>query len=41
MGVNYDAGSARARRPFMRIALHWRFFWDYGNSEIGNQGITC
>ena len=21
------------------LPLHWRFFWDYGNSEIGNQGI--
>ena len=42
MGVNYDRwlGPAPAR-PFNENRFHyiWRFFWDYGNSEIGNQGI--
>jgi predicted dehydrogenase len=41
-GVNYDAwlGPAPAR-PFNpnRFHYNWRFFWDYGNSEIGNQGV--
>ena len=41
-GVNYDRwlGGAPAR-PFNENRFHytWRFFWDYGNSEIGNQGI--
>ncbi len=21
------------------LPLHWRFFWDYGNTELGNQGV--
>ncbi len=27
--------------PFNKLRFHynWRFFWDYGNSELGNQGI--
>lgn len=41
-GVDYNAwlGPAPAR-PFNRNRFHynWRFFWDYGNSELGNQGI--
>jgi predicted dehydrogenase len=28
-------------RPFNTNRFHynWRFFWDYGNSELGNQGV--
>ncbi|MCL4782602.1 MAG: Gfo/Idh/MocA family oxidoreductase [Bryobacterales bacterium] len=28
-------------RPFNinRFHYNWRFFWDYGNSELGNQGV--
>jgi predicted dehydrogenase len=41
-GVDYDAwlGPAPAR-PFNpnRFHYNWRFFWDYGNSELGNQGV--
>jgi predicted dehydrogenase len=41
-GVDYDRwlGSA-PKRAFNENRFHyiWRFFWDYGNSEIGNQGI--
>ena len=41
-GVDYDVwlGPAPAR-PFnpMRFHYNWRFFWDYGNSELGNQGV--
>jgi len=41
-GVNYDRwlGPAPAR-PFNENRFHytWRFFRDYGNMEIGNQGI--
>ena len=41
-GVDYDVwlGPAPAR-PFdaNRFHYNWRFFWDYGNSEIGNQGV--
>ena len=40
--VDYDAwlGSA-PKRPFNINRFHytWRFFWDYGNSELGNQGV--
>jgi len=41
-GVNYDAWLGPApKRPFNpnRFHYNWRFFWDYGNSEIGNQGV--
>jgi predicted dehydrogenase len=29
------------KRPFNRNRFHynWRFFWDYGNTELGNQGV--
>jgi predicted dehydrogenase len=29
------------KRPFNKNRFHynWRFFWDYGNSELGNQGV--
>ena len=40
--VDYDVwlGSA-PKRPFNSNRFHytWRFFWDYGNSELGNQGV--
>ncbi len=41
-GVDYDRWLGPApKRPFNENRFHylWRFFWDYGNSEIGNQGI--
>jgi predicted dehydrogenase len=41
-GVNYDRWLGPApKRPFNENRFHyiWRFFWDYGNSEIGNMGI--
>lgn len=41
-GINYDAWLGPApKRPFNpnRFHYNWRFFWDYGNSEIGNQGV--
>lgn len=40
--VDYDVWLGPApSRPFNANRFHynWRFFWDYGNSEIGNQGI--
>lgn len=40
--VDYDAWLGPApERPFNpnRFHYNWRFFWDYGNSELGNQGI--
>jgi predicted dehydrogenase len=40
--VDYDRWLGPApKRPFNQNRFHytWRFFWDYGNSEIGNQGI--
>ncbi|MEW5975897.1 MAG: Gfo/Idh/MocA family oxidoreductase [Acidobacteriota bacterium] len=40
--VDYDAWLGPApSRPFNpnRFHYNWRFFWDYGNSELGNQGI--
>ncbi len=40
--ADYDMwlGSA-PKRPFNRNRFHytWRFFWDYGNTELGNQGV--
>ncbi len=41
-GVDYDVWLGPARkRPFNKNRFHytWRFFWDYGNSELGNQGV--
>jgi predicted dehydrogenase len=41
-GINYDAWLGPApKRPFNRNRFHynWRFFWDYGNTELGNQGV--
>jgi predicted dehydrogenase len=41
-GIDYDRWLGPApRRPFNpnRFHYNWRFFWDYGNSEIGNQGV--
>jgi predicted dehydrogenase len=41
-GVDYEMwlGPAplRAFNP-NRFHYNWRFFWDYGNSELGNQGV--
>jgi len=41
-GVDYDAWLGPApQRPFNpnRFHYNWRFFWDYGNSELGNMGV--
>lgn len=41
-GADYDMWLGPApKRPFNpnRFHYNWRFFWDYGNSEIGNQGV--
>jgi predicted dehydrogenase len=41
-GIDYDAWLGPApKRPFNpnRFHYNWRFFWDYGNSELGNQGV--
>ncbi len=40
--VDYDVWLGPApKRPFNINHFHynWRFFWDYGNSELGNQGV--
>lgn len=40
--VDYDVWLGPApKRPFNVNRFHytWRFFWDYGNSELGNQGV--
>jgi predicted dehydrogenase len=40
--VDYDVWLGPApKRAFNENRFHynWRFFWDYGNSELGNQGI--
>jgi predicted dehydrogenase len=40
--VDYDAWLGPApKRPFNENRFHykWRFFWDYGNTELGNQGV--
>ncbi len=41
-GADYDMWLGPApKRPFNPNRFHytWRFFWDYGNAEIGNQGV--
>jgi len=40
--ADYDMWLGPApKRPFNpnRFHYNWRFFWDYGNSELGNQGV--
>jgi len=40
--VDYDVWLGPApKRPFNENRFHykWRFFWDYGNPELGNQGV--
>jgi len=40
--VDYDVWLGPApKRPFNINRFHytWRFFWDYGNTELGNQGV--
>ena len=40
--VDYDVWLGPApKRPFNPNRFHytWRFFWDYGNTELGNQGV--
>ncbi|MCL4401988.1 MAG: Gfo/Idh/MocA family oxidoreductase [Acidobacteria bacterium] len=41
-GVDYDLWLGPApKRPFNKNRFHytWHWFWDYGNGDIGNQGI--
>ena len=41
-GVNYDLWLGPApKRDFTKNRFHynWHWFWDYGNGDIGNQGI--
>ncbi len=41
-GVDYDLWLGPAPvRPFNRNRFHynWHWFWDYGNGDIGNQGV--
>ncbi|WP_321476969.1 Gfo/Idh/MocA family oxidoreductase [uncultured Paludibaculum sp.] len=41
-GVHYDLWTGPAPlRPFTRNHFHynWHWFWDYGNGDLGNQGI--
>lgn len=42
VGVNYDLWLGPApKRPFSRNRFHynWHWFWDYGNGDMGNQGV--
>ena len=41
-GVNYDLWTGPAQmRPFTQNRFHynWHWFWDFGNGDLGNQGI--
>ena len=41
-GLNWDVWQGPApARPFSKNYVHynWHWFWDYGNGDIGNQGI--
>ena len=41
-GVDYDLWTGPApKRPFTKNRFHynWHWFWDYGNGDLGNQGV--
>ncbi len=41
-GVDYDRWLGPAPKRLFninRFHYNWRFFWDYGNTELGNQGV--
>jgi predicted dehydrogenase len=41
-GVDYDLWTGPApKHPFTRNRFHynWHWFWDYGNGDLGNQGV--
>jgi predicted dehydrogenase len=41
-GVNYDLWTGPApKQPFTRNHFHynWHWFWNYGNGDLGNQGV--
>jgi hypothetical protein len=41
-GIDYDLWLGPApKKPLVRKSLHydWHWFWDYGNGDIGNQGV--
>ncbi len=41
-GLNYDLWLGPAQqRPFSRNFVHynWHWFWDFGNGDVGNQGV--
>lgn len=41
-GVNYDLWTGPApQHPFTKNRFHynWHWFWDYGNGDLGNQGV--
>lgn len=41
-GVNYDLWTGPApAHPFTKNRFHynWRWFWEYGNGDLGNQGV--
>src|SRR5690554_1788404 len=41
-GLDYDIWTGPAqKRPFSRDIVHynWHWLWDYGNGDVGNQGI--
>ncbi|MCC5930077.1 MAG: Gfo/Idh/MocA family oxidoreductase [Cyclobacteriaceae bacterium] len=41
-GLDYDLWTGPApKRPFSRDIVHynWHWLWDYGNGDVGNQGI--
>jgi predicted dehydrogenase len=39
-GIDYDLWTGPApKRPFTRNLVHYNWHWDYGNGDVGNQGI--
>lgn len=35
----YQVNATRPNKPGLHVHYDWHYFWEYGNGEIGNQGV--